>query len=166
MNKQKNQGLADEFSKPIVKYGPMTIRINKLKSSLSWAIFLQIVEEMSKTDAVLKEQFTTLFSGGQLTIDRDQFLNLLTKGAASIPTETKLDIQYTLFRELLIKFTPEGIEADFQTVSDQFFGSIDPLFIGELFGRCLVVNFFESWSALQERWNSWTKKDQDSNQQK
>lgn len=165
MNKQKNNGLAEEFSKPFVKYGPLTIRINKLKSSVSWGLFMQIIEEMSKTDAVLREQFRTLFAGGQLTIDTDQFLSLLVKGAAGIPTETKVDMQFLLFNKVMIKFTPEGIEADFPTVSDQFFEAVDPFFIGELFGRCLVVNFFESWSGLRERWNSWMKKDRDSNQQ-
>ena len=146
----------EEFKKETVKYGPMTIRVVKVGSAVGWHIFLKIIEELSKTDALLKEQLDLLLMGGRLNVDTSKFINTLLKGAAAIPLDEKTNIQYSLFDPIKIKFKPDGMEADYPNVTEQFFKSVDPFFVGELFGRCLVVNFFESWSALQLRLKSWT----------
>jgi hypothetical protein len=87
--------------------------------------------------------------------NQDANAALFIKAVMTLPPETIEDFMNTLFKGL--KFSGKGVEkgwANFSDLQDMALEGLQPLDIYELFIRCLIVNFIESFYAISSRFPS------------
>ena len=140
----------------IVNYRGLSIKIVKMPSFVGWKTFLDIRRTLGVAYPEFGEQLERLFRGQSLADEMDEatMISMFFTAITLADSDDIIEIQNRAFFPLQIRLSEQGLYQPFELMVKEFYDKVDPLFIGELLVRCLVVNFFESLCDLLGRWET------------
>ena len=140
----------------IVDYRGLSIKIVKMPSFIGWKTFLDIRRTLGIAYPEFGEQLEKLFRGQSLADEMDEatMISMFFTAITLADSDDIIEIQNRTFMPLQIRLSEQGLYQPFELMVREFYDRVDPLFIGELLIRCLVVNFFESLFDLLHRWET------------